>query len=118
MKTILVIDDSGIMLRSMKSWLEDKYKVALANSGIMAMKYLSMNMPDLILLDYEMPDMNGNEVLKKIRTELPDSDIPVFFLTGKEDLENIVTDFKIEGWLSKSTEQTKLLKQINAFFEK
>lgn len=117
MKTILVVDDSGMMLRSIKNWLQDTYKVALANSGEMAMKYLSLHEPDLILLDYEMPGMNGDEVLQKIRTESNYPTIPVFLLTGKEDLENIGMEFKIEGCLSKNTQPTNLLQQINNFFE-
>lgn len=54
-KKILVVDDSGAMLRNVKGWLEDRYQVILANSGAMAIKYLAMNRPDLVLLDYEMP---------------------------------------------------------------
>ncbi|MDR1702553.1 MAG: response regulator, partial [Sporomusaceae bacterium] len=54
-KKILVVDDSGAVLRSVKGWLEAKYSVALVNSGAMAIKYLAVNKPDLILLDYEMP---------------------------------------------------------------
>lgn len=47
-KKILVVDDSGAMLRNVKGWLEDKYQVILANSGAMAIKYLATNRPDLL----------------------------------------------------------------------
>ena len=53
-KKVLVVDDSGAMLRNVKGWLEDKYQVILANSGAMTIKYLATNRPDLVLLDYEM----------------------------------------------------------------
>ena len=66
-KRILVVDDSGAMLRSVKGWLEDKYQVVLANSGTMAIKYLAIRKPDLILLDYEMPICDGKQVLEMIR---------------------------------------------------
>ena len=59
-KKILVVDDSGAMLRNVKGWLGEKYQVILANSGAMAIKYLSNEQPDLVLLDYEMPVLNGN----------------------------------------------------------
>ena len=58
-KKILVVDDSGAVLRNVKGWLEDRYQVILANSGAMAIKYLTLNRPDLVLLDYEMPVVNG-----------------------------------------------------------
>ena len=68
-KKILVVDDSGAMLRNVKGWLQDKYNVILANSGAMAIKYLAMDRPDLVLLDYEMPIVDGKQVLEMIRTE-------------------------------------------------
>ena len=88
-KKILVVDDSGIMLRNIKRWLEDKYQVILANSGAMAIKYLATNRPDLVLLDYEMPVIDGSQVLEMIRTETEFCDIPVIFLTGKNDKERL-----------------------------
>ena len=80
-KKILVVDDSGAMLRNVKGWLEDHYQVILANSGMMAIKYLTLNRPDLVLLDYEMPVCDGRQVLEMIRTETEFADIPVIFLT-------------------------------------
>ena len=68
-KKILVVDDSGAMLRTVKEWLQDKYQVVLANSGAMAIKCLAVNRPDLILLDYEMPICDGRQVLEMIRAE-------------------------------------------------
>ena len=88
-KKILVVDDSGAVLRSVKGWLEDKYQVILANSGAMAIKYLATNRPDLVLLDYEMPVVDGSQVLEMMRTEMEFSDIPVMFLTSKNDKESI-----------------------------
>lgn len=119
-KKILVVDDSGIMLRNIKRWLEDKYQVILANSGAMAIKYLATNRPDLVLLDYEMPVIDGSQVLEMIRTETEFCDIPVIFLTGKNDKESImkVLDLKPEGYLLKSMEPTQIMQEIDTFFEK
>ena len=119
-KKILVVDDSGIMLRNIKGWLEDKYQVILANSGAMAIKYLATNRPDLVLLDYEMPVIDGRQVLEIIRTESEFCDIPVIFLTGKNDKESImkVLELKPEGYLLKSMEPTKIIEEIDNFFEK
>lgn len=119
-KKILVVDDSGIMLRNIKRWLEDKYQVILANSGAMAIKYLATNRPDLVLLDYEMPVIDGSQVLEMIRTETEFCDIPVIFLTGKNDKESImkVLELKPEGYLLKSMEPQKIIQEIDKFFEK
>ena len=119
-KKILVVDDSGIMLRNIKRWLEDKYQVILANSGAMAIKYLATNRPDLVLLDYEMPVIDGSQVLELIRTENEFCDIPVIFLTGKNDKESImkVLELKPEGYLLKSMEPQKIIDEIDNFFEK
>ena len=86
-RTILAVDDSGIILRKIKSLLEDSYEVILVNSGAMAIKYLTLNRPDLILLDYEMPGENGPEVLTKIRENEALRNIPVVFLTGITEKE-------------------------------
>lgn len=119
-KKILVVDDSGAMLRNVKGWLEDSYQVILANSGAMAIKYLSTNKPDLVLLDYEMPIVNGKQVLEMIRTEREFSDIPVIFLTGKNDRESItqVMALKPEGYILKTTKPEQIVKMIDEFFEK
>lgn len=119
-KKILVVDDSGVMLRSVKSWLEEQYQVILANSGTMAIKYLAMNRPDLVLLDYEMPVIDGKQVLEMIRSEHEFADIPVIFLTSKGDRESVmkVMALKPEGYLLKTMEPAQIIQAVNDFFEK
>ncbi len=118
-KKILVVDDSGTMLRNVKGWLEETYQVILANSGAMAIKYLATNRPDLVLLDYEMPIVDGKQVLEMIRSEVEFSDIPVIFLTNKGDKETImnVMALKPQGYLLKSMEPEKIVQAIDNFFE-
>ena len=119
-KKILVVDDSGAVLRNVKGWLEEKYQVALANSGAMAIKYLTLNRPDLVLLDYEMPVVDGKQVLEMMRTELEFSQIPVIFLTGKNDKESVmkVMELKPQGYLLKSLPPEEIVKSIDEFFLK
>ncbi len=119
-KKILVVDDSGAMLRVVKGWLGDKYSLSTANSGAMAIKYLALNRPDLILLDYEMPVVDGKQVLEMIRTETEFADIPVIFLTKKDDTESImsVQKLKPDGYLLKTLEPTMIKKAVDDFFEK
>lgn len=119
-KKILVVDDSGAVLRNVKAWLQDKYQIIVANSGAMAIKYLAMNHPDLILLDYEMPVCDGKQVLEMIRAESEFSAIPVIFLTGKNDRESVlsVSALKPEGYLLKSMPPAQIVQTIDDFFEK
>lgn len=118
-KKILVVDDSGTMLRNVKGWLEESYQVALANSAAMAIKYLATNRPDLILLDYEMPIVDGRQVLEMIRSEHDFADIPVMFLTGREDSETRegAMALKPEEYLLKSMEPSEIVQAIDKFFE-
>jgi len=117
-KKVLVVDDSGAMLKNVKGWLSDKYEVILANSGEFALKYLSSNYPDLILLDYEMPRMNGREVLQTIRSDARMKDLPVIFLTGKSGREDVleVMALKPAGYILKTEDPQKIVQRIDDFF--
>lgn len=119
-KKVLVVDDSGAMLRNVKGWLEDKYQVILANSGAMALKYLALNSPDLILLDYEMPVCDGKQVLEMIRSESEYADVPVIFLTSKSDRDSIINVMSLSpaGYLLKTQEPAEIVKYIDDFFKK
>lgn len=117
-RKVMVVDDSEVMLTLAKSWLEDKYEVTLANSGTMAIKYLSLDRPDLILLDYEMPIVSGKTIFEMIRSEADFASIPVIFLTGQNDKQTImeVLALKPDGYLLKSMEPGEIIKAIDDFF--
>lgn len=119
-KKILVVDDSGTMLRNVKGWLEESYQVILANSATMALKYLALNEPDMILLDYDMPVCDGKQLMEMIRADGDYSDVPIFFLTGKNDRETIaqVTVMKPDGYLLKSIPPAQIVRAIDDFFER
>ncbi len=119
-RKILVVDDSGVMLHAIKGWLGRDYQITLANSGLSAIKYMTLNRPDLILLDYEMPICDGRQTLEMIRAETEVADIPVIFLTGKGDKESImkVMSLKPAGYLLKTMKPVDIKKYIDDFFEK
>ncbi len=119
-KRILVVDDDGTMLRTIKGWLEEKYQVFMVNSGMAAITFLARNDVDLILLDYEMPVTTGPQVLEMLRSEPSTSSIPVMFLTVKGDKESVmqVINLKPEKYLLKTMPPTELLANIDEFFEK
>ena len=86
-KRVLVVDDNPILLRTAKEMLDEQYQVSIAVSAEQAYNSISRNKPDIILLDYEMPFMNGIEVLEQLRGNVNTSDIPVIFFTGSADRE-------------------------------
>lgn len=117
-KSVLVVDDSGMVLRSMMTLLEKEYNVVLANSATTALAAISKHNPDLILLDYEMPVVSGAKLLEMIRDEESMRDIPVIFLTSKGDPQAVksVLAFKPEGYLLKTTPSNEILRTIREFF--
>lgn len=119
-KTILIVDDSAITLRSVKSLLDSRYHIMVAPSGEMALKLMEKNVPDMILLDYEMPEWDGRQTLEKIREDEKLKEIPVIFLTGVTDKTRISSILKLNpaGYLLKPTEKDKLLSAIERVFEK
>lgn len=87
MKHILIVDDNKANLTAARVALSDIYKTTAVVSGAQALKFLENNTPDIILLDINMPEMDGFEVLSKIQL-MPDcSSIPVIFLTADNDAE-------------------------------
>ena len=119
-KHILVVDDSGTMLTTIKTWLEDKYRVTPVNSAMNAISFLTKEKPDLILLDYEMPVCSGPKFLAMMRTDIDCGDIPVIFLPGRDDAESVksVLSLKPAGYLLKSLPKETIVSDIDAFFAK
>lgn len=113
-KRILVVDDNGTALRTMKAMLEDQYEVTLAVSGAQAMTSIGKTRPDLILLDYEMPICDGKMTLEMIRADDDMKDIPVIFLTAVNDRANIEAVLKLKpaGYFLKPPVKKQLLAEI------
>lgn len=85
MKHILVVDDNKTNLVMAKEALQDLYKVTAVTMGVQALKFLENNSCDLILLDINMPEMDGFEVMSRIQQMENRKDIPIIFLTADND---------------------------------
>ena len=118
-KKILVVDDSQVILQAMNELLSETYEITSVSSGLSAIRSLTLNRPDLILLDYEMPVCDGKQVLEMIRSEKDFADIAVIFLTGRVDKESVkqVLSLKPAGYLSKSLNPAEIKKNIDHYFE-
>ncbi len=108
--TVMVIDDDVAILRMMKTVLGDEFDMVLAPSGSKALTLLEKKRPDVILLDYEMPEMNGLQTLEAIRGKAGFSDIPVFFLTGANtpQILDSINAAKTAGYLMKPADATDI----------
>ena len=95
MKTIFVVDDSDTNLSMAENALEDLYCVMTLPSADKMFTLLEKVTPDLILLDIEMPEMNGFEALQKLKTHDAYINIPVIFLTGLTDVSIEVQGFEL-----------------------
>jgi CheY-like chemotaxis protein len=118
-KCILVVDDDLTYLQMLREWLKDTYRVGMANSGTQAIAWLATNRADLILLDYDMPVLDGPKVLEMIKSESFSSSTPVMFLTGKNDKQSVtnVISLKPADYLLKTISKDKLLATLETFFK-
>lgn len=88
MKHILLVDDVTLNIKCASEILKDSYEITTAKSGRKALFALKDNIPDLILLDEEMPEMSGYDVLEKIKSEPNLAEIPVILLTEDQEKKN------------------------------
>ena len=118
-RTLLLVDDDAVMIRTLREGLSTSYKVLPANSGANALKILSRAKPDLILLDYEMPEMNGPQVLEALRANDETAKIPVMFLTAKSDSDSIakIDALKTQGHMLKTLPLREIKAMIQKFFD-
>ncbi|MDE7324138.1 MAG: response regulator [Lachnospiraceae bacterium] len=116
---ILVVDDATIIHKTIKGYLDSRYEVATAISGKIALRFLKTKEVSLILLDYEMPDMNGPAVLEELRKDPYLASIPVVFLTGINDTEKIknALALKPQGYLLKPVDRESLLAKIRELID-
>lgn len=112
---ILVVDDKPENLKLLTQILSDRgYKVRVAPSGKLALKSCESNLPDLILLDINMPEMNGYEVCKNLKLDLDTRDIPVIFISASDEVIDKVNAFTVGGvdYITKPFEPLEVIARI------
>ncbi len=96
-ETICLIDDEPAILNTLSSILEDEgYQVLVAKSGLEALKIIRSEVPDLVILDIWMPEMDGLETLKRLRTQFPN--ILVVMMSGHGSIETAVKSTKLGAY--------------------
>ena len=117
-KKVLVVDDDTVYLRSISHWLSKEFNVYMVSSGSDAVGFLKNHTVDLILLDYEMPVLSGLDVLQLLRNEPATAEIPVIFLTGKDDKKTVVEviSAKPDSYMLKTIPPVVLIQNVRNFF--
>ncbi|MGB3513837.1 MAG: hybrid sensor histidine kinase/response regulator [Microcoleaceae cyanobacterium] len=113
---ILVVDDNPVNLKVIVITLTNQgYEVTTATSGERALKQISYELPDLILLDIQMPGIDGFETCKKLKENPETKDIPVIFMTALTDSESIVKGFNLGAvdYITKPFQATEVIARVN-----
>lgn len=95
LKSVLIVDDVPGNIDLLKDILSEHYQVQIAKSGQVALDIIDRRLPDIILLDIMMPDMNGFEVCKKLKENPKTVDVPVIFLTAITDTKHEQEGFNV-----------------------
>lgn len=117
---ILIVDDIIENIKVVGDILRDAgYSIAVADSGAEALSTIVNIKPDMILLDIQMPEMDGYEVCRRVKSEEVSAGIPVVFLTAKSDIDEIVKGFDVGGvdYITKPFNSRELLARVKTHLE-
>lgn len=118
MARVLVADDFGLMRNIAKAALQaGGHTVIEAQDGLEAVELAKMSKPDLIMLDAEMPDMDGWEACKTIKSDPATQQIPVIICTGNDlaDEPELLTQNGANGYIMKPYKEEQLLAKVKEF---
>ena len=120
MQKILIVDDSPSNLATIENALMDDYEVVAVTSGLTALRFLDDHDADLVLLDIEMPIMNGLQTLQKIREREYLKDLKVIMLTAIKEQTAVVSGFKlgISDYITKPIDRDVVKERIRKVLDK
>ena len=114
---VLVAEDSLVVRAVLRQHLEERgYTVVEADDGNAALRRCGETHPDVVLLDIEMPGLNGHQVLAALKADVELADIPVVFLTGRTGTDDIVEGLRLgaHDYLKKPFEASELIARVSA----
>lgn len=119
LKHIVVVDDNPVNLELAESALRGQYKLTRLISGIQLLKFLGRITPDMILLDIEMPQMDGYETIRRIKENPDTREIPLIFLTGRRDIDSEREGFRLGAldFITKPFDKEVMLSRIRTQLE-
>lgn len=119
-KKIVVADDEPFILSALQDTLSDSYSVTTASNGAEAIRLAQKVMPDLIILDVMMPEMDGLDACKNLKRDKLTATIPVILLTAKGQITDIEKGFKsgADAYVVKPFSPARLIEKVEEIFEK
>jgi two-component system alkaline phosphatase synthesis response regulator PhoP/two-component system response regulator RpaA len=121
MTYVIVVDDDQEVLETLGRVLRhERYDVTLLNSGLTLMRVLEERLPDLLILDIIMPEIDGITICRQLRTHPQYISLPILFLTAKGATEDIVNglDAGADDYVVKSSELAELRARISALLRR
>ena len=120
-KRIVAVDDSNVVLKMLKNALDkDEYELHPFSTGKRALEYLVQKdkIPDLIILDIEMPEMNGYDVLERIKKMDHLESVPVIFLTANNEKKQVLKAVTggVKDYVVKPIDKDILTRKMNILF--
>ncbi len=118
--TVLVVDDEPGIVSALVDTLEDDYTVLTATNGREALEVIEKTPPQLILLDIQMPEMDGLQVIEEIKIRHLNIKIPVILLTAKGQIQDVEKGLKAGAYayIVKPFLPVRLIEEVNEAFDK
>ncbi len=117
---ILVVDDNTQNIKFLSTVLRaEGYEVGIALNGVEALEFVQNNLPDLVLLDIMMPELDGYQVCIRLKQDKRIDHIPIIFLTAKVESEDIIKGFEVGGidYVTKPFVTAELLARVKTHLE-
>ena len=112
-RKILIVDDDHEIVNVLSIILEEEnYDVMKVYKGNDAVTSIRESNPDLVLLDYMLPDINGDEVARIVRQELKKQKLPIILISAAHDGEKVAEKAQMDGYIAKPFEMNILLEKI------
>lgn len=111
---ILIVDDTPTNLSILEEILDKDYFISVTQSGTQALSIIENLMPDLILLDINMPGIDGFETCRKLKVREDTRDVPIIFITARAEPEDVIQGFKVGGvdYITKPFNHSEVLARV------
>lgn len=118
--TAIVVEDHPLMAQASKSLLEQIEGIIIAGiayTGAECLEMAELHRPELVFLDYQLPDMTGTDVANQLKSRYPDIRIIIFTGVDVSDLAHTLVELQVSGVISKGTNHTSILHMIHCVLE-
>jgi two-component system sensor histidine kinase/response regulator len=114
-RRVLIVDDDPVVRRIVLELLNSRYNVITASTGVQLPELLKKHQPDLVILDVMLPWVNGFELCRILKTDSAGQDIPVLFLTGCKEKEDLLTGKEVgaSAYLTKPFYAKDLYREVD-----